>query len=138
MVERLMFDYLLPHLFAFYEAVADEDAGDIRGQTYDDVQKIAQFILVKGLQSFTPGELTSLVKRWRFRDFRERERVLSALEHMHWIIPAPEEGGGRGRPAHSRWDVNPLVHERFSEARGRFAATMAAVTMGAGRRSKGN
>jgi hypothetical protein len=126
LVERLMFKYMMPHLMCFYENVLADGggAGQSEGGAIDDAKKVGEFILTKGWQTFTDRDVTQAVKRWRFRETRERAERYATLEAMGWIAPAanPDQRG-----LSARYLVNPTVHTAFAERRVVFKGAMAVV-----------
>jgi len=116
-VGRFMFEYLLAHLVAFYESVLGADS---RGTVRDDCAKVADHILAKGWARIGSHQIGQSVKRWRYRDDRERGDVFACLAGLGWI-----------RKQGRAWAVNPRVHGAFAArtavAREGFAALAAVM-----------
>lgn len=124
LVEQLMFKYLMPHLMCFYGGVLEDSGG--ADQRMDDVRKIGEHILTKGWQTFTDRIVTHAVKRWRFRNSKEKAETYATLGAMGWISPAAESKPDlRGIAA--SYVVNPTVHNVFATAAARFAQSMKLV-----------
>lgn len=100
--------YLLPHAASFYGTVLNERSH------HQTAAKVADVILVRAWQSFTSRDLAAQWKGWRGFDERYQGAVLAYLEMCNWITPSDAQPKAGRRPS-DPYNVNPAVHERFSE-----------------------
>lgn len=104
-VRRFMFEFLFWHLQYFYETVI----GDVTGRA-ELAQRIADWIIAKGIDRFSESALSQGVKAWRNTAWVDRRAVLDTLDVCGWIERVRKtEVGGR-----TMWEVNPSVHEMFA------------------------
>jgi uncharacterized protein DUF3987/bifunctional DNA primase/polymerase-like protein/primase-like protein len=122
LAERLMFRYLLPHLMCFYDDVLEE--GGENADLMGDVQKVGEHILTKEWANFTDRDITLAVKRWRYRNVREKADRYATLTAMGWIVPeTPLDQRGIA----ARYVVTPAVHTTFADRSVRFGEAMKVV-----------
>lgn len=104
-VRKFMFEFLFWHLQYFYETVI----GDVTGRA-ELAQRIADWIIAKGIERFSESALSQGVKAWRNTAWVDRRAVLDTLDVCGWIERIRKtEVGGR-----TMWEVNPQVHELFA------------------------
>ena len=97
-VKRLMLDYLLPHLRAFYGNVLDQNA------TAEHARWIAGYILARDATFISIRDINRAYGAWKRLMEGDQKQVMRSLVDAAWLEP-----NGRG------WKVNPMVHETFAE-----------------------
>lgn len=122
--EALIRTVLWPQTVGFYEAMDDGAAG-ASTLVPGDVLKVAEHVLAKVWTHVVPSMLPEHVKRFRYRDQRQKAEVMQALTDLGWVRPAALRVGP-GRQAAGRWEVNAAVHDgRFAAKAGAIRAAMA-------------
>lgn len=126
-VDQLMRRFLLPHALAYYT--------DILGVSSDleHARWIAGHVLSKRLDVITNRDLVQAYKQWRGMEDWRRQRIMSVLEDMGWVLPIADDGRMTKRGI-TTWAINSLVHESYqlkaaeeSERRDRIRAEIAAL-----------
>lgn len=94
-------------------SMLDNESGDVRRL----VVSAAEAILTKGWQMFKRGDLTRNATYWQGADAAQAEGAIDLLIELGWIAditPSPMPGK-RGRRSDGVFQVNPLVHKRFTD-----------------------
>jgi energy-coupling factor transporter ATP-binding protein EcfA2 len=118
-------------LRAHSEAVFSDIDGEV-GELNKVSKDAMEFILAHQKEALAVGELARGITAWRITDPKMRELALINLIQLNWIRDVtPERTGGRGRPTHGKYLVNPSVHKLYVEKtrriRERNAAAIAAI-----------
>jgi hypothetical protein len=104
--EKLLFDFLLPHIFGVYDVIADG------GKHRETVRAIAGFILADDKDRIRPSDFTSGVRKLRHDSQKEIAEWASRFCAMGWLRPEDENA-----PVPKAWTVVPGLRERFAERR---------------------
>lgn len=104
-VAVFLLEYLKPHTMAFYAQIVSQDDAD------RVTQRVAGWILAKGESSFTPSDAIRGNRALRSMDDDAKRRLFERLRMMGWI----DYHGSTNRFSPRRWNVNPRVHELFTE-----------------------
>jgi hypothetical protein len=95
---------------------------DVDNGTTAKTRLVAEFILVKKIDTFSYGDVSRHVEPSRNWTKLEREAVFDRLIEFDWIRDVtPMSSGRRGRPTMGKFIVNPAVHSEFSETTKRLA-----------------
>lgn len=94
-------------------AVLDSESGDVLRL----VVSAAEAILTKGWHSFKRGDLTRNATYWQGADNGQTEGAIDFLIELGWLADVTPSAipGKRGRRSDGVFQVNPLVHERFTD-----------------------
>ena len=104
--EKLIFDFLLPHIFALYDVLANG------GKDRDTIRAIAGFILASDKDRLRPSDITAGVRKLRGQSHREIADWASRFCAMGWLQPENENA-----PVASAWVVVPGLREHFADRR---------------------
>jgi hypothetical protein len=95
---------------------------DVDNGTTAKTRLVAEFILVKKIDTFSFGDVSRQVEPSRNWTRLEREAVFDRLIEFDWIRDVtPMSSGRRGRPTMGKFIVNPMVHSEFSDTTKRLA-----------------
>jgi hypothetical protein len=112
-VERLLREFLLPHIFGFYDVVVDS------GRDRDLLRSIGDFILTSDKDRLRPADVTMGVRALRGQAQQKVIEAMSRFCAMGWL--EPEEDQRRLGLPPKAWTVVPGLREYFAE-RGKQAA----------------
>jgi hypothetical protein len=113
--DKLIREFILPHLFGFYDVVVN--GGKERGR----VRELADFVISTDKDRLRPSDFTAGVRSLRGEpDIKLREWI-GRLCGMGWITP---EEGKPGAPTKA-WHVVPGLREHFAERRKQAQAARA-------------
>jgi hypothetical protein len=104
--EKLLFDFLLPHIFGLYDVISDG------GKERETVRAIASFILATDKDRLRPSDVTAGVRKLRGEPQNKIAEWASRFCAMGWLCP---ENGNTPTP--SAWLVVPGLREHFAERR---------------------
>jgi hypothetical protein len=104
--EHLVFDFLLPHMFALYDVIADG------GKERETVRTIGSFVLASDRDRLRPSDLTTGVRKLRGEPYNKIAEWASRFCAMGWLRPENEN-----TPTPSAWLVVPGLREHFAERR---------------------
>jgi hypothetical protein len=104
--EKLLFDFLLPHIFGVYDVIADG------GKHRETVRAIAGFILADDSDRLRPSDFTSGVRKLRVDSQKEIAEWASRFCAMGWLRPEDENA-----PVPKAWTVVPGLRGRFAARR---------------------
>ena len=104
--EKLLFDFLLPHIFGVYDVIADG------GKHRETVRTIAGFILADDKDRIRRSDFSSGVRKIRYNSQKEIAEWASRFCAMGWLRPEDENA-----PVPKAWTVVPGLRERFAERR---------------------
>jgi hypothetical protein len=104
-VSDLLLNVLLPHAIKFYQGLDTAE---------DNARDIAALLLARRWERFTVKRDLNrhLLKSRKLKPW-ELDEALDRLESFSWITPEIGKINERGRPA--AYEVNPSVHERYTE-----------------------
>jgi hypothetical protein len=104
--EKLLFDFLLPHIFGLYDVIADG------GKERETVRAIASFILASDKDRLRPSDLTAGVRKLRGEPQNKIAEWASRFCAMGWLHPENEN-----TPTPAAWLVVSGLREHFAERR---------------------
>jgi hypothetical protein len=105
--DKLVREFLLPHLFGFYDVVVN--GGKERGR----VRELADFVLSTDKDRLRPSDFTAGVRCLRGEPDSKLREWVGRLCGMGWVTP---EEGKPGAPVKA-WHVVPGLREHFAERR---------------------
>jgi hypothetical protein len=114
--EKLVFDFLLPHLFGLYDVVANG------GQDRDTVRAIADFILAGNKDRLRPSDFGSGVRRLRNQPTNKIADWASRFIAMGWLRSDDEK-----LTTPKAWFVEPGLRTHFGARRQAAQAARAAA-----------
>ena len=114
--EKLIFEFLLPHIFGFYDVVANG------GTDRDTIRFIADFILTSGKDRLRPSDFGSGVRRLRNLPTNKIAEWASRFVAMGWIEPEDEK-----LIIPRAWVVQLGLRDHFAARRQAAQAARAAV-----------
>jgi hypothetical protein len=104
--ERLVFDFLLPHIFGLYDVVVNG------GKDRDMVRTIGSFILASDKNRLRPSDFTAGVRGLRGRPQHKVAEWAGRFCAMGWLQPEDENS-----TAPKAWLVVPGLREHFAQRR---------------------
>jgi hypothetical protein len=104
--EKLLFDFLLPHIFGLYDVIADG------GKERETVRAIASFILASDKDRLRPSDLTAGVRKLRGEPQNKIAEWASRFCAMGWLHPENEN-----TPTPAAWLVVSGLREHFAKRR---------------------
>jgi hypothetical protein len=104
--EKLLFDFLLPHIFGLYDVIGNG------GNERETVRAIASFVLASDKDRLRPSDMTSGVRRLRGEPQNKIAEWASRFCAMGWLAPETEN-----TPTPSAWLVVPGLREHFAQRR---------------------
>jgi hypothetical protein len=113
--EKLIFEFLLPHMFGFYDIVANG------GTDRDTIRDIADFILTSGKDRIRPSDFGSGTRRLRGQPVNKIADWASRFVAMGWLDPEGESIIPKA------WRVQPGLREHFAARRQAAQAARAAA-----------
>jgi hypothetical protein len=114
--EKLVFDFLLPHMFGLYDVVVNG------GQDRDTVRAIADFILASTKDRLRPSDFGSGVRRLRNEPTNKIAEWASRFITMGWLRPEDEK-----LTTPKAWFVQPGLRTHFAARRQAAQAARAAA-----------
>jgi hypothetical protein len=114
--EKLVFDFLLPHMFGLYDVVANG------GQDRDTIRAIADFILASAKDRLRPSDFGSGVRRLRNEPTTKIADWASRFVAMGWLRPDDER-----LITPKAWFVEPGLRTHFATRRQAAQAARAAA-----------
>ena len=127
--ERLLYEFLLPHVFGFYDVVVNG------GTDRDTLRAIADFILVSKRDRLRPSDFTAGVRTLRGQPEKVMRDWTGRFCALGWLAPEEERPG---MPAKA-WSVVPGLRDHFAERRKEAEAARAeahAILKAGGSRAK--
>jgi hypothetical protein len=104
--ERLLFDFVLPHMFGLYDVIADA------GKERETVRTLASFILANDKNRLRPSDITAGVRKLRGEPHSKIAEWASRFCAMGWLQPECEKTA-----IPSAWLVVPGLREHFADRR---------------------
>jgi hypothetical protein len=98
-VERLVWDFILPHAVEFYRG----------GESSDQLRSIASWILTSGLVRIVPSDLTRNIASMRGLSLFDVNQRVSPLIAGGWLHPDDKT------PVCRAWQVAPQVRRQLGE-----------------------
>jgi hypothetical protein len=112
--ERVVREFLLPHIFGLYDVVANG------GKERDKVRAIANFILASDRDRLRPSDFTEGVRTLRGATPKELGESVGRICAMGWLRPEDDR-----YPAPRAWVVETGLREYFAERRRQAQAARA-------------
>jgi hypothetical protein len=112
--DKLIRQFLLPHLVGFYDAVVNG------GKERDRVRELADFVLSAKSDRLRPSDFTAGVRSLRGQPDHKLREWIGRLCGMGWLVPEERLGA----PPRA-WNVAPGLRERYAERRERIQAARA-------------
>ena len=104
-VARFMREFVLPHAIAFYSGVLG------LSNDHDRLTAVAGYILAHKVERLSNRDIQRGCRSMRKLERRDTEAVFEQLEALGWLTRTP----GPRLTVPSHWDVNPRVHQKFTE-----------------------
>ena len=104
--EKLLFEFLLPHMFGLYDVIANG------GQDRDTIRAIGDFILASDKDRLRPSDLTAGVRRLRNQPANKIAEWLSRFCALGWLRPEDDKAA-----MPKAWLVDPGLRACFAERR---------------------
>jgi hypothetical protein len=114
--EKLVFDFLLPHMIGLYDVIADG------GQDREAIRAIADFILTSSKDRLRPSDFGSGVRKLRKEPLHKIAEWASPFIAMGWLRPEDERS-----TTPKAWLVEPGLRTRFAARRQAAQAARAAA-----------
>jgi Protein of unknown function (DUF3987) len=114
-VEKVLRQFLLPHIFGFYDVVVNG------GQDRDKLRSIGDFILASDKNRLRPSDLTAGVRALRGQPEQKIREWVGRFCAMDWLRPEEEKPGVPPKA----WQVAPGLREYFAERRKQAQAARA-------------
>jgi hypothetical protein len=104
--EKLVFDFLLPHMLGLYDVIADG------GQDREVIRSIADFILTSSKDRLRPSDFGSGVRKLRKEPLHKIAEWASRFIAMGWLRPEDERSA-----TPKAWLVEPGLRTHFAARR---------------------
>ena len=114
--ERLLFEFLLPHIFGLYDVIANG------GQDRDTIRAIGDFILASDKDRFRPSDITAGVRSLRSLPASRVAEWASRFCALGWLRPEDDRF-----TTPKAWIVEPGLRTHFAQRRQHAQAARAAA-----------